>query len=60
MPIRELARWLEAQGIPTPAQVLAARGQLPNGWRDPTLTSWRPGTLGKILLHPAYAGQHSA
>ena len=59
-PIREVARRLAADGIPTPAQVLAKRGQLPNGWRDPSTSDWNPGSLGRILRHPAYWGEHSA
>ncbi len=35
VPIRELARRLTAEGIPTSAQILAKRGQLPKGWRNP-------------------------
>jgi DNA invertase Pin-like site-specific DNA recombinase len=71
VPIRALARELNADGIPTPAQVLAARGQLPKV-RDPetgdlverdpleiAAMRWQPGTIGHILHHPAYLGQHS-
>ena len=57
VPIRRLARTLEAEGIPTPAQVLTAREQLPQGW--PSSSIWRVGTLQRIAHHPAYWGQHS-
>jgi site-specific DNA recombinase len=68
IPIREVARILTAEGIPTPAQVLAARGMLPKVRdpesgelveRDVALSEWQPGTIGHILHHPAYVGQHS-
>ena len=69
VPIRALARELTARGIPTPAQVLAARGMLPKVRdketgelveRDVSTSEWQPGTIGHILHHPAYVGQHSA
>jgi DNA invertase Pin-like site-specific DNA recombinase len=68
--IRALCRELDADGIPTPAQVLAARGQLPKARVGDDLVErsaeeiakmgWKPGTIGKILHHPAYVGRHSA
>jgi DNA invertase Pin-like site-specific DNA recombinase len=58
VPLRQIARDLELDGVPTPFQVLDDRGQLPSGR---TLSSiWRAGTLRRILWHPAYWGQHSA
>ncbi len=57
VPIRTLARQLEADGIPTPGQVLAARGQLPSNWRSSGY--WHPGSLLRILHHPAYWGAHT-
>ncbi len=60
VPIRELARRLTAEGIPTAAQILAKRGQLPKGWRNPPLNEWRPGFIGHMAHNPAYIGQHSA
>jgi DNA invertase Pin-like site-specific DNA recombinase len=57
VPIRTLAKQLEADGVPTPGQILAARGQLPKG---KTFSAyWRHGTILRILHHPAYVGQHS-
>jgi site-specific DNA recombinase len=56
--IRQIARELELEGVPTPFQVLAARGQLPSG-RTATPTWWR-GAILRILHHPAYWGEHSA
>jgi site-specific DNA recombinase len=58
VPIRTLAKQLEAEGIPTPGQVLAERGQLSQG--RPYSAVWRHGTILRILHHPAYIGQHSA
>jgi site-specific DNA recombinase len=50
--IRGLARQLELEGIPTPFQVLAARGQAPTG--RTYSAQWRVATLLRILHHPAY------
>lgn len=58
VPIRTLAKQLEAEGIPTPGLVLAARGQLPKGKTASAV--WRPGTILRMLHNPAYWGQHSA
>lgn len=58
VPIRTLAKHLEAEGIPTPGQILAERGQLPHGWSQSAY--WRHGSILRILHHPAYVGQHSA
>ncbi len=58
VPIRELARTLDARGIPTPFQVLDARGQLPKG-RD-VGTSWSHTTIQRMAWNPAYWGAHSA
>jgi DNA invertase Pin-like site-specific DNA recombinase len=71
IPIRQLARELNAAHIPTPAQVLAARGILPKkrdketgelverDQLDISDMRWQPGMIGHILHHPAYVGQHS-
>jgi site-specific DNA recombinase len=55
VPIRTLCRQLEAEGIPTPGQVLAARGQLPKGKTAYAL--WKPGMIHRIVKKtPAYWG----
>ncbi len=58
VPIRRIARELELEGVPTPGQLLAERGQLPakRTWS----ATWRAGTIRRILWHPAFWGQHSA
>jgi DNA invertase Pin-like site-specific DNA recombinase len=56
--IRQIARELETDGVPTPFQVLDARGMLPAG-RNATPIWWR-GAILRILHHPAYWGEHSA
>jgi site-specific DNA recombinase len=56
--IRQIARELEREGIPTPYQVLAERGMLPAG-RTASPIWWRAAIL-RILKHPAYWGEHSA
>jgi site-specific DNA recombinase len=58
VPIRRLCRQLEAEGIPTPGQVLAARGQLPTGRTAGCI--WRRATIHRMLHHPAYHGAHGA
>jgi site-specific DNA recombinase len=58
VPIRRLCRQLEEEGIPTPGQVLAARGQLPAGRTVSCI--WRRATIQRMLHHPAYWGAHSA
>jgi DNA invertase Pin-like site-specific DNA recombinase len=57
IPIRTLAKQLEAEGIPTPGMVLASRGQLPKG--KPVSAYWRHGSITRILHTPAYVGRHS-
>ncbi|HEV2461948.1 MAG TPA: recombinase family protein [Ktedonobacterales bacterium] len=58
VPIRRLCRQLEAEGIPTPAQVLERRGQLPVGRM--AYGVWYLGTIQRIVHHPAYWGAHAA
>jgi site-specific DNA recombinase len=58
VPIRRLCRQLEAEGIPTPGQVLAMRGQLSKGRSFSTI--WRRATIQRICHHPAYWGAHVA
>ncbi len=58
VPIGRLAMQLEAEGIPTPGQLLAERGQWPTG-RTHTAV-WHPGTILRMLHHPAYWGEHCA
>src|SRR5260221_5169158 len=70
VPIREIARQLEAEGVPTPGQLLAERGQWPDEQRDddgnitrPARTYsriWRRSTILRMLHHPAYVGEHCA
>jgi site-specific DNA recombinase len=57
MTLRGLAHELESRGIPTPGQVLEARGQMPR--RRTTSSVWRLSTLARILSNPAYIGQHA-
>jgi DNA invertase Pin-like site-specific DNA recombinase len=56
--LRQLARELEREGVPTPFQVLAARGQLPAGRVASPI--WRRTQIQRMLQHPAYWGEHSA
>jgi site-specific DNA recombinase len=58
MSIRQIARELEQEGVPTPFMVLDARGQLPAGRRASPI--WWRGAILRILHHPAYWGEHSA
>jgi DNA invertase Pin-like site-specific DNA recombinase len=58
--IRAVARELDADGIPTPAQLLRQRGLLPAARPDPTDKGWHPGSIARMLRHPAYVGQHAA
>src|SRR5260221_2509496 len=56
--IRQIVRELEQDGVPTPFQVLDARGQLP---KNRTASSeWHRATIQRLLRHPAYWGAHSA
>ncbi len=56
--IRQIARELEAEGVPTPFQILAARGMLPKGRTASPI--WGRGTMFRMLHNPAYWGEHSA
>jgi DNA invertase Pin-like site-specific DNA recombinase len=58
VPLRRLMRDLEDEGMPTPFQVLDARGQLPKERSASPI--WRHGQLIRMLHHPAYWGAHSA
>ena len=58
VPIRQIARELEQDGVPTPFQILDARGQLPEG--RTASSYWRRGQLLRMIRHPAYWGAHSA
>jgi DNA invertase Pin-like site-specific DNA recombinase len=58
VPIRQIARELERDGVPTPFQTLEARGQLPKN--RSVSAYWRRGQLIRMLRCPAYWGQHSA
>jgi DNA invertase Pin-like site-specific DNA recombinase len=58
VPTRKIARELELDGIPTPGQVLAERGQLPAG--RTYSAEWQVATIRRMLWHPAYWGEHSA
>ena len=58
--IRAVAHELDADGIPTPAQLLRQRGLLPAARPDPTDKGWHPGSIARMLRHPAYVGQHAA
>jgi site-specific DNA recombinase len=57
MSIRSLGRLLEADGIPTPAQLHQARGQRAVG--KVVSGIWQVGTITAILYHPAYRGEHA-
>jgi hypothetical protein len=56
--IRQVSRVLEAEGVPTQFQVLAARGMLPKGRTASPI--WGRGQIFRILHNPAYWGEHSA
>jgi site-specific DNA recombinase len=53
LPLRTIARNLEAEGIPTPGQVHAALGS-----HKAASARWYASTLRRILLHPGYIGEH--
>ena len=59
VPIRRLVSQFDAEGVPTPGQVLVARGQFPAG-RSATGLYWQPSVIRRILHHPAYWGRHGA
>src|SRR5690349_2178799 len=52
--IRELVRVLDAREIPTPFQVLDARGQLPKG--RIASNEWSHTTIQRMAWNPAYWG----
>jgi DNA invertase Pin-like site-specific DNA recombinase len=56
--IRQIERELETEGVPTPFQVLDARGMLPAGRTVSPV--WYRGTVLRMLHTPAYWGEHSA
>ena len=56
--IRRVSQVLEQEGVPTPFQVLAERGQLPKGRTASPI--WYRGAIRRILVHPAYWGEHTA
>src|SRR5258707_8202872 len=58
VPIRQIMRELERDGVPTPFQVLHARGQLPA--KRTVSYAWHRATIQRMLHHPAYWGEHSA
>jgi DNA invertase Pin-like site-specific DNA recombinase len=58
VPIGQLARELEREGVPTPSQTLAARGMLPAG--RPVSPIWYRRQITRMVHHPAYWGEHSA
>jgi DNA invertase Pin-like site-specific DNA recombinase len=56
--IRQVARELETEGVPTPFEVLESRRMLPAGrTASPT---WQRAQILRIIHHPAYCGEHSA
>jgi DNA invertase Pin-like site-specific DNA recombinase len=55
---RRIARWLNAQGIPTPSKLLALRGELP-GTRK-VAPEWTTQMVLDTLRNPSYTGQHAA
>jgi hypothetical protein len=57
VPLRRLCKQLEAEGIPTPSQIVERRGQLPPGRRVTAI--WHKATLQRILKCPAYWGAHA-
>jgi site-specific DNA recombinase len=57
MTIRAIARKLQQDGIPTPAQLQQSRGLWPKG--KPFSSIWRMSTLNRILSNPAYIGKHT-
>src|SRR5260221_3369088 len=58
VPLRRIVARLAADGVPTPGQLLASRGQWPEGRAYNTV--WGRQQLLRILHHPACVGQHSA
>jgi DNA invertase Pin-like site-specific DNA recombinase len=58
VPIRQIVRELEQDGVPTPFQVLERRGQLPKN--RTASAEWHRATIQRMLRHPAYWGLHSA
>jgi site-specific DNA recombinase len=58
VPLRQIARELEQEGIPTPFQILEARGQLPEGRTASPI--WRRSQIQRMMHDPSYWGEHSA
>jgi Recombinase/Resolvase, N terminal domain len=57
VPLRCLCKQLEAEGIPTPSQIVEQRGQMPPGRRVTAV--WHKPTIQRILKNPAYWGAHA-
>jgi site-specific DNA recombinase len=59
VPLRRICRQLEAEGIPTPGQVLERRGQLPRGKTASAV--WHKSTIQRMIKRtPAYWGANEA
>jgi site-specific DNA recombinase len=56
-PLRTLAKRLDAEGIPTPSQHMTQLGLY---HQRAVSTYWSAATLHRLLLNPAYIGEHSA
>ncbi|HEV2461955.1 MAG TPA: recombinase family protein, partial [Ktedonobacterales bacterium] len=57
VPIRRLCKQLEAEGIPTPSQIVERRGQMPPGRKVSGV--WHKSTIQRMLKCPAYWGAHA-
>jgi site-specific DNA recombinase len=57
VPLRTLAKRLDAEGIPTPSQHLTRLGLY---HLRAVASNWSTATIHRLLLNPAYIGEHSA
>jgi DNA invertase Pin-like site-specific DNA recombinase len=55
---RRIARWLNAQGIPTPSMLLYRRGQLPGARK--VAAEWSTQMVLDTLRNESYTGRHAA
>lgn len=54
VPLRTLARTLDAEGVPTPSQTLRMHGLYA---ARPTASHWSTATLHRLLMNPLYVGE---
>lgn len=55
VPIREVVRRLEQEGVPSPGEIIFKRGLWPKG--KPHSFFWRRTTMHRMLTNPAYWGE---